>query len=149
MAISGDDDGRDGTPPNDETPPPAPRKILPINPQSHVLARQQQRMRDMAAASKAPVTSVDGHKPTSLEDARDVTARALGEILLQKNSLQRFRSLLRSKNDKVALAAYELAIQHVLAVLKPGSGNDKPTQVIVNNLVARPPTADVVTVEVR
>ena len=139
MADSDDGNGPEETPP--------PRKLFPIN-QKDIPARRQQQMKDLAVAAAGPVTTLDGHKPSSLEDARDAAARALGEILLQRNSLRRFRRLLRSKNDKIALAAYELAIQHILATLKPGSDSAKPTQIIVNNLVARPPGTDTTTVEV-
>ena len=153
MADSGDN----GPP---ETPGEPPRKIHPISTLSRQdaverdkqnarlakLAKNRELARLAVEANKGPVTSLDGHKPMSLEEARDMAARALGEILLQKGSLRRFRLLLRSQNDKVALAAYELAIQHILSVVKPGSGAEKPTQVIVNNMIARP--VQPVTVEV-
>jgi hypothetical protein len=129
-------------------PPPEPSRKLHAFNRSGVPARKALAQKDLLAAFHLPISSLDNHKPTSLDDAREAAARALGEILLQKKTLRRFRALLNSKNDKMALAAFELAIQHILSVAKPGTGDTKPTQIIVNNLVARPKDPDVTTVEV-
>jgi hypothetical protein len=92
-----------------------------------------------------------GKKPTSLEDARELNARALGEILLKPRSLRRFEKLLWSKEDRIAKEMFALAFTHILSTQKPAAGSDRPTQVIVNNLVARPKAdaKDQTTVEVR
>ncbi len=93
---------------------------------------------------------VAGTKPISLEDARDLNARALGEILLKPRALRRFEKLLLSKEDRVSIQMFALAFNHILSTQKAPSNEAKPTQVIVNNLVARPGQAkDQTTVEVR
>jgi len=93
--------------------------------------------------------AVAGSKPTSLEDARDLNARALGEVLLKPKSIRRFERLLWSKEDRTAKEMFALAFNHILSTAKGPGGEQKPTQVIVNNLVARPEKKDETTVEVR
>jgi hypothetical protein len=97
------------------------------------------------------VSEIAGRRPASLEDARELNARALGEILLKPQSLRRFEKLLWSKEDRIAKEMFALAFNHILSTATPATGEQKPTQVIVNNLVARPehPTADKTTVEIR
>jgi len=97
------------------------------------------------------LSSVAGKKPASLEDARDLNARALGEILLNPRSLRRFARLLWSKEDRTSKEMFALAFNHILSTVKGPAGEQKPTQVIVNNLVARPekPAKDQTTIEVR
>jgi len=97
------------------------------------------------------LSDVAGKKPASLEDARDLNARALGEILLNPRSLRRFAKLLWSKEDRTSKEMFALAFNHILSTVKGPAGEQRPTQVIVNNLVARPdPKAtDKTTVEVR
>jgi hypothetical protein len=97
------------------------------------------------------LSSVAGKKPASLEDARDLNARALGEILLNPRSLRRFAKLLWSKEDRTSKEMFALAFNHILSTVKGPAGEQKPTQVIVNNLVARPekPAKDQTTIEVR
>ena len=140
-------------------PPSIPRNpgelgALPIAAPSRLTPAQRAKFRELDQRKKldanTPCVTLADHKPTSLEDARDSTARALGELLLQNRNLRRFRRLLQSKNDKIALAAFELAIERIISVLKPGAGDAKPTQIIVNNLVGRPPKGkDSTVVEVR
>jgi len=127
---------------------------LPIARPSKLSPADRAKLRALSERAKflqnEPVVSLANHKPTSLEDARDATARALGEMLLQNRLLRRFRKLLLSKNEKISLTAFELAIERVVSVLKPGTGDAKPTQIIVNNLVARPgKQKDTTVVEVR
>lgn len=92
-----------------------------------------------------------GKKPVSLEDARELNARALGEILLKPRSLRRFQKLLWSREDRIAKEMFALAFNHILSTTKQSESAAAPTQVIVNNMVARPngKAKDVTTVEVR
>jgi len=125
-------------------PPPEPTLLgpLPIAKASRLTPQARAKLRALEEKLKLeanlPVVALANYKPTSLDDARDATARALAEMLLQNKQLKRFRRLLHSKNDKISLAAYELAFERIISVLKPGAGEQKPTQIIVNNLVARP-----------
>ena len=109
-----------------------------------VQAREARRLQALG------LSAVAGKTPASLEDARELNARALGEILLKPQSLRRFAKLLWSKEDRIAKEMFALAFNHILSTAKGPAGEQKPTQVIVNNLVARPnQPADKTTVEVR
>jgi len=114
-------------------------------------AREGMRKAQKLAHINDTPPEVAGSKPKSLEDARDLNARALGEILLKPKSLRRFERLLWSKEDRTAKEMFALAFNHILSTAKGTAGDQKPTQVIVNNLVARPdkPAKDQTTVEVR
>jgi hypothetical protein len=121
------------------------------------LALRRMRREQAARATQASIekrkkpSELAGKKPTSLEDARDLNARALGEILLKSKSLRRFEKLLWSREDRIAKEMFALAFNHILSTTKQQSAEQQPTQVIVNNLVARPPkdAPTTTTVEVR
>jgi hypothetical protein len=144
--------------------PEEPKKPLPIADMQGLSGRElalkraaRERMehaRQVAVEKqKLKPSAVAGTKPASLEEARDLNARALGEILLKTKSLRRFQRLLWSKEDRIAKEMFALAFNHILSTQRPQNGGDqKPTQIIVNNLVARPPKdgpPDKTTVEVR
>ena len=93
--------------------------------------------RELAAVKSAPITDLDNAKAGSSEEARDLLARAVANLALQRPSLRRLRKLMRSEDDKVASGAWE-QIMAFLKVSRDAGGSGKPVQIQFVNYIPRP-----------
>jgi hypothetical protein len=92
---------------------------------------------ELILARKAPVSPIEGATSNSAEEARELLARAVADIALQRPSLRRLRRLLRSEDDKVSSGTWE-QVMTFLRASKGEGGSNKPIQIQLNSFVPRP-----------
>lgn len=92
---------------------------------------------ELITARKAPVSPIEGTTSNSAEEARELLARAVADIALQRPSLRRLRRLLRSEDDKVSSGTWE-QVMTFLRASKGEGGSNKPVQIQLVNYIPRP-----------
>lgn len=116
---------------------PGPVTLVPTNGTASQAPSGKLSGRELTDKKLSPIAAVEGSAAGSGDEARDLLARAVADIALQRPSLRRLRRLLRSDDDKTAAGTWE-QVMTFLKATKGEGGSGKPLQINLVNYVPRP-----------